>query len=277
MLKLASWNMAHRPDAWRALISSGLDVALLQEACAPPPDVASRISCESEQWQTRGGGANRTWRASVARLNPAIQLTHHAMHPVDTAPAGALAVSCTGTVAAADVIDPSNGEVFTLVSLYAPWERPHAGTSSDWIYADASAHRLVSDLSVFIGRQHGHRVIAAGDLNLLHGHGEHGSAYWATRYQSVFDRMAALGLQFVGPQFPNGRRADPWPDELPRTSLNVPTYHTNQQAPALATRQLDFVFASCTIADKVRVVARNGVEEWGPSDHCRIEILVNGA
>jgi hypothetical protein len=128
---------------------------------------------------------------------------------------------------------------------------------------------------VFIGQQHAHRIIAAGDLNILYGHGEQGSPYWAARYQSVFDRLAAIGLQFVGPQYPNGRRADPWPDELPRTSLNVPTYHSNRQTPASATRQLDFVFASRSIASKIHVVARNGVDEWGPSDHCRLEITVN--
>ena len=40
--------------------------------------------------------------------------------------------------------------------------------------------------------------------------------------------QAALGLKFVGPQAPDGRRADLWPDELPRTSNNVPTYRTKQ-------------------------------------------------
>ena len=68
----------------------------------------------------------------------------------------------------------------------------------------------------------------AGDWNLLHGYGEGGSAYWAGRYQTVFDRMDSLGLRFVGPQYPNGHRADPRPDELPADSLNVPTYRTTQ-------------------------------------------------
>ena len=113
----------------------------------------------------------------------------------------------------------------------------------DWIYSDASAHRIISDLSTFIGRQAGHRILAAGDLNILHEYGEHGSEYWAGRYGSVFDRMEALGLPFIGPQHPNGRQADPWPDELPRESKNVPTYHWDKD-PATATRQLDFVFAS---------------------------------
>ena len=85
--------------------------------------------------------------------------------------------------------------------------------------------------------------------------------------------MAAKELD-EWPQAPYGRQADPWPAELPPTSRNVPTYHSNCQTPATATRQLDFVFASKSMADAVRVRALNEVEHWGPSDHCRLEILV---
>ena len=114
-----------------------------------------------------------------------------------------------------------------IVSMYAPWTRPiYASTGSGWIVSDASAHRAVSDLSAFIGSQHGHRIIAAGDLNILHGHGEHDSVYWAGRYGTVFSKMDALGLSFAGPQAPHGRQADPWPDELPPDSNNIPTYHS---------------------------------------------------
>ncbi len=69
-----------------------------------------------------------------------------------------------------------------------------------------------------------------------------------------------------------GEWAEPWPEELPEDSLNVPTFHSNRQTPGSATRQLDFVFASESIADRVKVKALNGIEEWGPSDHCRIMI-----
>ena len=88
----------------------------------------------------------------------------------------------------------------------------------------------------------------------------------------MFDRAESLGLRFVGPQAPNGRQADPWPAELPHDSRDVPTYHTSRQRPAGAARQLDFVFASTTIADRVTVTALNDVDAWGPSDHCRIAI-----
>ena len=111
-------------------------------------------------------------------------------------------------------------------------------------------------------------------LNILYGYGEHGSPYWASRYATAFARMEAIGLCFVGPQAPAGRRADPWPDELPAESANVPTYHTSHQTPATATRQLDLVFASTRLAERVRVRALNEPDDWGPSDHCRIEIDV---
>ena len=186
---------------------------------------------------------------------------------------GELAVSRLGTLAAATVTAPGS-KPLVVVSMYAPWESPHAATGSGWIISDASAHRVVSDLSAFIGSERHHRILAAGDLNILHGHGEHGSAYWAGRYATVFTRMAALGLPFVGPQAPQGRQADPWPDELPPDSRNVPTFHSSRQTPATATRQLDYVFASENMADAVRVRALNEAEQWGPSDHCRLEIDV---
>ena len=158
--------------------------------------------------------------------------------------------------------------------MYSLWERPHESAASREIYADASAHRVVSDLSQFVATETGHRIIAAGDLNVLHGHGEHGNRYWGGRYETVFARMRAVGLHFVGPQYPKGRQADPWPDELPRNSLNVPTYHTNRQTPSTATRQLDFVFASDALRDSLAVRALNEPGRWGPSDHCQLEIEI---
>ena len=135
--------------------------------------------------------------------------------------------------------------------------------------SDASAHRVVSDLSALVGRESGHRILAAGALNILHGHGERGSSDWASRYGTVFDRIEALGLPFVGPQAPHGRQAVPWLRELPRESKNVPTYHSNRQAPDTARRQLDFVFASSELEGSVRVRALNEPDqEASVSPYC---------
>ena len=81
--------------------------------------------------------------------------------------------------------------------MYSPWTGLHASTDSNWIVSGASAHRIVSDLSAPIGRQYGHSIVVAGDLNILHGYGDRGSAYWAKRYETVFTRMKALRLPFV--------------------------------------------------------------------------------
>lgn len=255
------------------LLDTDCDIALLQEATEPPADVARRLDVDCAPWRTAGAGLKRQWRTAVVKLSVRVAVQWIEPKSVEEAQPSELAVSRPGTLAAA-IVTPFEGEPFSAVSLYAPWEKPHSLTGSSWIYADGSVHRLISNLSVLIGQQGGHRILVAGDLNILHGYGEHGSAYWASRYATVFSRMAALGLSFVGPQAPAGRRADPWPDELPRTSNNVPTFHTSHQTPATSMRQLDFVFASNGLAERVRVRAQNEPDHWGLSDHCRVEIVI---
>ena len=273
MIKAYSWNIAHRPALWDDVAALDADVALLQEAPKPPEHIAARAKTDAQPWRTEGGGTRCNWRAAVATLSSRVEARWHEPKPISDAVGGEFAVSRLGTLSAATITAPEV-EPLTFVSMYSRWESPHATTNGSWIYADASAHRLISDLSVFIGRQSGHRIIAAGDLNILHGYGEGGSPYWGARYQTVFDRFSAIGLRFVGPQAPWGRQADPWPRELPTDSMNVPTFYTAGHGVAGAARQLDFVFASADIANQVRVRALNGIDEWGASDHCRIEIEI---
>lgn len=253
---------------------SGVDIALLQEATRPPDDALRGLGIDDAPWRTEGNGVVRDWRAAVVRVNPDLSVAWYQTRSLERCGPGELGVSREGTLAAADVADPETGEITTFVSLYSIWERPLGEIGSQWIYADGSAHRLISDLSALVRRQRGHRIVAAGDLNILHGYGERGSGYWAERYRTVFDRFRALGLKFVGPQSPNGRQAGPWPEELPLDSQNVPTYHTAQQSPVGASRQLDFVFASESIAEQVQTRAMNEPDQWGGSDHCRVEISV---
>lgn len=274
MVKIIAWNIGHRTEPWRELIRSDADIALLTEAAEPPPDVAGKVEVDPAPWFTTSVGANCRWRAAIVRLSDRVGVTWIKGNSIQEAKPGEVAISRPGTLAAA-VITPSAGEPFIAVAMYSAWERPMPDVRGDWIYADASVHRLISDLSAFVGTQSGHRILAAGDLNILHGYGEHGNCYWGGRYASCFSRLQALGLTFVGPQAPDGRQADPWPAELPVDSRNVPTYHTNHQRPETATRQLDFAFASSRFAKNVRVRARNEPEEWGPSDHCRLEIEVS--
>ena len=273
-MKLLSWNMAHRHESWRYLLDSKVDVALLQEAGQPPKEIVNNIVVDSAPWKTAGAGVSRPWRTAIANVSRRLEMQRFKTKSIKTAGPGQIAVSRLGTLAAASV-KTSSGEDIIVVSVYGVWESSGEIAGGGWICADASVHRLISDLSALIGSQVGHKIIVAGDLNILYGYGDNGSPYWGARYQTVFDRMETLGLKFIGPQAPNGRRAEPWPEELPETSRNVPTYYHNRQVPETATRQLDFVFASTAISDRISVTALNDPESWGPSDHCCLEIEIN--
>ena len=272
-VRLVSWNVDGRKAPWHHLADMDFDVALLQEAGRPPQDLARPIDVDPEPWRTAGlEGWPR--RAAVAKLSDRVVVEWIPPKATEEADPGEFAVSRPGTVSAAHVSTPGVGS-FVAVSMYAIWEKLHSSTGSSRIVADAAAHRIISDLSMFIGRQNGHRILAAGDLNILLGYGLSGSKYWAGRHATVFDRMEALGLAFIGPQAPDGRQADPWPVDLPAGSMNVPTFHMKGESPASAAHQLDFVFASRDMADSVHVRAMNDPDHWGPSDHCRIEIEVS--
>ena len=73
---------------------------------------------------------------------------------------------------------------------------------------------------------------------------------------------------------PDGQPAIPQPGTSADTK-NVPTYYTaRQKCAANAVRQLDYAFASRGFHEKVTVRALNDIDEWGPSDHCRLLIEI---
>ena len=145
---------------------------------------------------------------------------------------------------------------------------PHPDTPTG--YADAMAHRAISDLSAFIGHKDSakHRILVAGDFNLIHGAPEQNPLALPERDNSVFARLQSLGVKYMGQQHPNGRKASPPPRGLPADTKNVPT----QQHPGKAANRLDYAFASRGFHRNMRSYALNEPEEWGPSDHCQIVI-----
>ena len=156
---------------------------------------------------------------------------------------------------------------------------PHPSIESSWeIYADASVHRIISDLSAFIGRREPagtHRVLAAGDLNVTYGYGHGSGPYWDARYRNLFERFEAVGLEFMGPQLPNGRQAETLATGEPKDSENVVTYHLpGKNAATASNNQFDYVFASRGFHRSLKVRALNEEDEWGSSDHCRLLIEI---
>ena len=280
MIKVVSWNIGKRMEPWRELADMALrgeaDVALLQEAGSPPGELVHLLPNEDDVFWDRH--LYDRW-CLVVGLSDRVRVERfRQVPPISYLGENDIGVSGIGTIDAARVVPRDEEErAFIAVSMYARWMKPHPSTGSSWIGAsDVSAHRIISDLSAFIGHvdPSRHRILAAGDLNMFYGATGHELSL-PERERTVWDRMTALGLEFLGPQTPDGRQsATPQPD-VPADTKNVPTYYTlRQKKPADADRQLDYAFASRGFHEGVSVRALNGVEEWGSSDHCRLMIEV---
>ena len=294
MTTVVCWNMKRRKDPWRRLVEMGADVALLQETTRTvPPDVADRVAVgplvEQGAWDPRESDrdfSGRRW-PKIAKLSNRVEVEwFKPVIPIGPMSEDTIRISDIQTIAAARVT-PTDGEPpFIVVSMYAAWRRPHPSTGRGWddAHVDASAHRIISDLSTFVANadREPHRILAAGDLNIDYGadygwrERSHRRLSYA-RCRTVWDRMEALEFEYMGPWYPNGRRADTVPAHAPSDTKNVPTFYsdnTKESSPADAYNQLDHVFASRGFHESIRTRALNGVEEWGPSDHCRLLIEV---
>ena len=288
MTTIVSWNIAARLEPWRQLSEMDADVALLQEARSVPPGLPGRIDTgPAEHWDSHSW--NSRWYEGrfdnlydrwpmVVKLSDRVEVEwFRQVSPISELAEDEIAVSGIGTIAAARVV-PKAGQPFIAMSMYARWIRPHISANSAWSvgYQDGSAHRIISDLSAFIGSTDPstHRILAAGDLNMIYGATDDNTLSIPARDRTVTDRMDALGIEFLGPRYPDGRRACPTPQGLPPDTENVPTYYTTTRSPATAQNQLDYAFASRGFHKSVKVRAMNAVEEWGASDHCRLLIEV---
>ena len=266
---VVNWNVATWHEPWRELVRMDADVALLQEVRSVPRDVVGKVDAgpvehwDSRLWNgdwSRGRFMARGW-PMVVKLADRVQVEwFKQVGPIRNPKCDEIAVSGIGTIAAARVI-PRDTEPFIAVSMYARWIRPHRSAKSKWRvgFVDGSPHRIISDLSAFIGSHDPstHRILAAGDLNMAFGGG--GDA--PVRERTAVDRMDALGIELLGPHPGKG-------------TGSVPTYRTRAKSSATAKTQLDWAFASRGFHRSVTVRALNSVEEWGSSDHCRLLIQV---
>ncbi len=281
MIRLVSWNIAKRSKAMDCLLDMDLDAALLQE-CHPKllESAALKGRLECSPHPPLGEEHYDRW-PMIVRLSDRVRVKWFRQTvPKFSLKDEEVSVSGIGVIEMARLLPADGTPAFVAASIYARWMKPHPTTNSKWSgYQDGSAHGAITDLSAFIGHKNPatHRILAAGDFNTIRGATEDNRLALPARDSTIFDRMDALGLELKGPQHPDGRQAVPTPPGLPRDTVNVPTYHSTRQSPETAANQLDYVFASRGFHDEVHVRAMNEVDEWGPSDHCRLLIEVGGA
>ncbi len=295
MVRIVCWNINRSRDAFLELTEMpDVDVALLQEVGKGAAACMADTLGEQVAWNW---SRSRIWPA-IVRLSDRVRVDlftpvapEREVLPLDT-----IAVSDSRTLAAARVTPLHDGkpasEPFFVFSMYARWLYPHPqaerspsrrGGHNLYAYADGSAHRIISDISAFIAHTglSAHRLLAAGDLNTIYRAAHDSRMENPVRARTVFDRMQALGLEFLGPQWPDAeRRGDPPPPGLPKDTRNVPTHVTQGQLRRMREHdvvsgiQIDYVFASRGFHDGVRVHAMNDAVGFGPSAHCRIRIDV---
>ena len=281
MIRLVCWNIAGqtRREVWDELFGMDADVGLLQEVRSVPSELPESVEVDPqklcEPWNEK---LFDRW-PTIVRLSNRVNVEWFTRLLPDSFPKpDEMAVSGIGSISMARVSTrEAKFEPFIVASMYARWIFPHPLTNSKWKvgFPDGSAHRIISDLSTFVGSHDPttHRILAGGDLNLIYGTLDNASKDLPERTRSVFDRFNDLGLELVGPQSPNGRVAVPTPSILSSNTRNVPTFALHKK-PENARHQLDYVFASRGFHKTIRTQALNGIDEWGPSDHCRILIDV---
>lgn len=271
-LRVVSWNIENKASAWRELIESDFDVALLQEAGPPPAELRARVVVDDQPWATGAGEMGiRPWRTAVVGLSDRVRVRHLETAPLDSALIHQIPVSRSGTLALAEISFRGSDQTYLLASMHAQHELPRAAAPLDWIYADASAHRLVSDLSSVIGSEHRHQIVVGADLNFTTGEELRETNYWRARHAGVFERMRLLGLPLIGPH----QSSEPaTPAAAVQRERQTPTYRHQQDEPHGASKRIDFVFASEQLRPAVEVLARNDRAAWGPSSHCKIEITL---
>lgn len=233
-MRLICWNTEHKRKSWDFLVSEHSDAD-----AALLQEACEPTSLAAGRFDV-GPGPWKTPGSNSARAIVGISddVRVERISEADIINAGVPSILADKHIIAAAVIERSDGAAFFAVSVEA-WER-NARALPQVLKAITEASGR--DLPFIVG----------GDFNV-----------WRGREQTpIFDDMATAGVPLVGPFGPRG--------------ATTPTkfHRLGHETPADACRQLDYVFASSSIADTVTVQALNEVAEeaWGPSDHCRLLI-----
>jgi hypothetical protein len=115
VVRVVSWNIGGGTAGWPDVFELEADLALLQEARIPPPDLRERVlpPADTSGWMTAGPEVRR-WRTAILALHDAIQVEDLPTAPLGGA-WGALGQSRAGSWTAATVRADGNDSI-TVVS-----------------------------------------------------------------------------------------------------------------------------------------------------------------
>lgn len=196
-LTVASWDVNQRAACWSQLETlrseHGVQVALVQEAVPGgeghafafiEPPFSAR-----ERWRIAVPPRvqRRNYASAIAILDETLRF--EPLPPTNLSDAGweDLAGSHPGQFAVGKLSVPGSPTEILLVSLYGVWHQPSGNG------AEATLHRAISDLTPLLLSNA--RVILAGDLNLFRNTNNKGQP----RFNTVFERLTAYGLELRGP------------------------------------------------------------------------------
>ncbi len=220
MIKVVSWNVAKRSEPWCELAEMArrgeADVALLQEAGDPPDGLGHSLRYENDIFWDRCSFRyedDDVWEPPffdrwplVVQLSDRVEVEwFRQIPPISELGERDIGASGIGTMAAARVTPRGRPEeAFVAVSMYARWMRAHlTAAKRPGLSADGSAHRILSDLQTFIAYDDPsrHRILAAGDLNLIYGSTGRTKTY-LQRERTVWDRLVVSQFDLSRPRLP---------------------------------------------------------------------------
>ena len=106
---------ACRHQPWRCLLDMDIDLALLQEACKPPPDATERVQADPAievspgPWETMIVESRPSYRTAIVKLSDRINVEWIEAKPLAAAKSRDLVASSPGTLAAA-LVTPASGD-----------------------------------------------------------------------------------------------------------------------------------------------------------------------
>jgi len=272
-MRIVTWNMDHwrrsqeQRDATWAFLKQAIrpDVALLQEAL-PPDGVGPVVFHNGGMHDDRGDKARDSgWGSAVVAFGAEIRSIDSATTPFSKKPNPILR-TFPGAVAVAELPD---SEPIVLVSVYGVIDRG---------YADATMHRILSDLTPLVDERRGKRIVVAGDMNI--------TTQWSAKHrgflrglheeclrrdQTVFDRFKALGLTNVV----NG----PGPLDGCGCAAGDACRHVQTQRHDKSTFpwQNDYVFLSKDLIESgYGMELITSEDAWNLSGHCPIVVELAG-